>query len=192
MAEDTYVIELLRPMSADALQKAIRLRQGEREEEIAELEAKLAEQDELGQPQDPAWQKKLEALRNYNGKGDAEAILAGNTIKIAVHSVTRKEAFRRGKLQTQAREWLLGQLGVEKWGDVNTNELPEELAEHWVMMYQAADIIPALVPEECRGWKIPEKLEDWPGVKDYIFERALAETWALNPQFLVNRESGEV
>lgn len=192
MAEDTYVIELLRPMSADALQKAIRLRQGEREREIAELLAKLKEQDELGQPQDPAWQKRLEKLQNYNGTEDAEAILAANTIKIAVHSVTRKEAFRRVKLQGEAREWLLGKLGLEKWEDVNQDELPDEIAEHWLMMYQAADIVPALVPGECKGWDIPDRLEDWPGVKDFIFERALSETWALNPQFLVNRELGEV
>ena len=190
MDSDISVVELVRPMTSEYLQREVARRQSERGAEIEQLEAEIeamsAEDLEKSDLPD-----RLEVLRGINGTHDAQEILADHTVKIALRSVTRREAFQRGQLQVQAREWLLEQADVEKYEDIDMTQVDDTIGEVWMAMYQAADIIPALIPEQCKGWKVPKTLEGWADVKDYIFTKALAETWALNPQFTIMQQSGE-
>jgi len=187
---DISVVELVRPMTSEYLQREVARRQSERGAEIEQLEAEIAAMgaEDLEKSDLPA---RLEVLRGVNGTQDAQDILEANTVKIALRSVTRREAFQRGQLQVQAREWLLEQAGVERYEDIDMGVVDDAIGQVWMAMYQAADIIPALIPDKCKGWKVPRDLEGWADVKDYIFTKALAETWALNPQFTIMQQSGE-
>lgn len=190
MDSDISVVELVRPMTSDYLQSEIAKRQDGRRAEIEQLEAIVAAMsDEEMEESDVPTQ--LETLRSINGTQDAQEILAENTVKIALRSVTRREAFRRGQLQLQAREWLLDNAGVENYEDIDMTTVDDSIGSVWMAMYQAADIIPALVIEQCEGWDIPDDLEGWADVRDFIFTKALAECWALNPQFTLMTQSGE-
>jgi hypothetical protein len=174
-------------MTSVYLQKEIGRRQDGRRAEIEELEAEIAEAEAPGE----SVLEKLETLKSVNGTQDAEAILAANTIKIALRSITRREAFQRNQLQVQAREWLQDQTGAETYEDIVSKDVDDSIGSVWMAMYQAADIIPALVADQCEGWDVPDKLEDWADIPDHIFTSALAEAWALNPQFTLMQLEGE-
>lgn len=189
---DVDVIEIVRPMTQTALRGEIKRRRDERQAEVEQLEGQLETQRDLEQPPDPAWERRLEVLQSVNGTQDAEDILAENTIKIAVHSVTRREAYQRGNLMAAAREWLAAKMNVADYEDIDPAQISDEIGEPWTAMYQAADIVVALVPEQCSGWDIPEDQEDWADVPDWIFTKLLAATWAMNPQFTLASELGEV
>lgn len=191
---DVHITTLLRPMTSDELQAEAMKAQKARLDEIAELERVLAEKEAEGQDPDPDLQEKLEGLREYDIDKDLEGFMDKRKVKIALRSVTRQSAFRRARLQKEAKEWLMEQLGVSDWSEVNLEALDddEDVGEKWITMYQAADIIPALVVDECSGWDIPENLVDWADVKDFIFAKALADTWALNPQFVLGNGLGEL
>lgn len=188
---DVTVIELVRPMTTTYLQREVERRQAERRAETEELEAKIAAAE--GQDKKPAKRvtDRLRVLQSVNGTQDAKEILEANTIVIALRSVTRGQAFHRGQMQLEARQWLMDQAGVETYEEINMDNVGDSIGQVWMAMYQAADIVCALVTEECKGWEIPKHLEEWADVPDWIFTRALSETWALNPQFTMVDLSGE-
>lgn len=183
------VVELVRPMASDFLEQEVWRRQKERGEEIEALEARLEKDSEP----DPDWvEERLTTLRSVNGTQDAEELLADNTIKIALRSITRRQAMKRGQLQTDAKAWLTEQAGAKTYEDVNIHEVDDDIGETWMAMYQAADIMVAIVPEQCKGWDIPKSQEEWADAPDWIFVKALSESWALNPQFVLGAMSGEL
>lgn len=177
-------------MTSDYLQQEIAKRQSERGVEIETLEAAIAAMEEDDEPPGQDILEELEMLRSVNGTQDATDVLADNTIKIALRSITRREAFQRNQLQLKAREWLVESAGVEKYEDINMEELDDSIGEVWMAMYQAADIVPALSTDQCEGWDVPDTLEGWADVQDFIFVKVLAETWALNPQFTLAHQLG--
>lgn len=190
MSRDVEVVELVRPMSAGAFEREIAKRQRERQGEIDGLKEQIAgmDEDELERSDLPA---RLEALSSTNGTDVAKEIMADNTIKIALRSISRRQAYSRGNMQNEAKDWLVNAVGAEDFSAINIREVPEEVGEVWTAMYQAADIVPAIIPEKCDGWEIPSTLEGWADVPDWIFQRLLAETWALNPQMILGQLSGE-
>lgn len=190
MISDVSVVELVKPMTSDYLQKEIARRQSERREEIEDLEAEVAEARDNELEADEETLCRLDRLMSVNGTQDAKEVMADNTIKIALRSITRREAFQRSQLQLQAREWLIEQAGAEKYEDIDMEELDDAIGSVWMAMYQAADIIPALSVDKCEGWDVPKTLEGWADVNDFIFVKVLAETWALNPQFTLMHQLG--
>ncbi len=177
-------------MTSDYLQQEIAKRQSERGAEIETLEAAMEAMEENDEPPSQDILEELEMLRSVNGTQDATDVLANNTIKIALRSITRREAFQRNQLQVQARAWLVESADVEKYEDINMEELDDSIGEIWMAMYQAADITPALSVDQCEGWDVPDTLEGWADVQDFIFVKVLAETWALNPQFTLAHQLG--
>jgi len=177
-------------MASDYLQKEITRRQKERAAEIDEIEARMEAMDEAEKKASDL-PGRLEALRSVNGTQDAEEILADNTITIAVRSITRRQAFARGRLQGEAKDWLTEHSGAASYEEVDIKNLPDDVGEMWVTMYQGADLLVSLVPEKCKGWSVPSKLEDCLELEDWIFVRALQESWAMNPQFTLAALSGE-
>ena len=182
--DDISVVEVQRPVSAQALTREVERIQAERSEEIQALRDLLDGQEE----QDPALESRLEELQSINGTQDAERILAESTVKIALRSVTRRQSFRRANLIEDSRRWLADRLGVSV-DDLRGMDGSEMETEHGAMayiMFQAADIMVALVPERCEGWDVPRSQEEWCDVPDWLFTQALTETWALNPQFVIS------
>jgi hypothetical protein len=178
-------------MTSDYLQKEIAQRQSRRVAKIEDLELEIAAAKDDDSEVDEETVDRLDRLMSVNGTQDAEEVLAEHTIKIALHSISRREAFQRSQLQVQAREWLKEQSGAEKYEDINIKELDDSIGSVWMAMFQAADIIPALDVSKCEGWKVPTTLEGWADVNDFIYTKILAETWALNPQFtLMHQLSG--
>lgn len=180
--DDISVVKVIKPMSSTKMEAEIRKLQEERAAEIDSLAAQIEDipDEELEESDLPA---RLKVLQGVNGTQDAEEVMAANTIKIAVRSLSRGEAFQRSDIQREAKRWLADIMGVEEYDQIVIGEVDDHLKQQWMTMYQAADIIPALVPDACDGWDIPEDLEGWAELKDYIYTPALREAWAMNPQY---------
>lgn len=113
-------------------------------------------------------------------------------VKLAFASVTRIKGYDRGDAQEEAKEWMAAKIGkdMEDITNEDVRALPRELNRTFGAMWQAADIIAALVLEECeipkviQDWFPPEKLEDWADVRDWLFQPALQMAWQLNPHWI--------
>ena len=117
----------------------------------------------------------------------AEEIVQARSMRIALTSASRRQAYRRMAAQNAARDWFAKRIGVKSWleidGDV-LKGLDVDTHHEWLAVWSACDVIGALVPEACENWEPPERLEDWAELKDYIFQPLIRRTWELNPQWL--------
>lgn len=125
-----------------------------------------------------------EALEDADSPVTAgEKVKKNNTIRLALVPATRRQAYLRLDARNEAREWLQEQTGVEDADDLNFEDLSRELQIDWNIMFQAADIIGALVPDQCEDWTPPDSLNGWCDVSDLIFREALGAALQLNPQW---------
>lgn len=108
---------------------------------------------------------------------------AKETIEVTLCTASRRQATRRGDMRRAARQWLMVRVGAKTPDEIDWQGMDDETADLWMPMWQAADIMGAVVPGSCVNWVPPTDLEGWADVKDYIFSRLLSETWALNPHW---------
>jgi hypothetical protein len=173
-----HLVEIVIPMTSAELNRAVAAKQAELSDRILALET----QAKSG-PLAEAEEKELEDLRALGGPDIAQRVLSEKKAVIALRSVTRLQAVHRAQLRDDANKWLMEKMGLGKLEDIEQDAVPDDLGSQWQILFQAADIVSALAPDACAGWKVPETLADWVDVPDYIFTQALIETWALNPQF---------
>lgn len=113
----------------------------------------------------------------------AEKVQRRYTLSLAMVSATRRKSYDRGNARTAARDWLKSELGLEELDGDAFDNISEDHARTWASMWQASDIIGALVPEKCKRWSPPKLPQDWEDVPDYIFTPALEKAYELNPQW---------
>jgi len=182
--DDISVVDVFQPMTETALAAEIRRVQAERSKEIAALESEIdgMTEEERSESDIPG---RLAALRAITGAQDAEKIMSKHVIKVALRSVSRRQAFRRSAMIADARKWFYEKTGIDpnEVGLEDRPEVPDEIGQDMVGLIQAADIMAAIVPEKCEGWDVPKSQEEWLDAPDWLFTRVIAETYALNPQF---------
>lgn len=126
-----------------------------------------------------------------DGEAEAEDVARETVIRLAFVTASRVKAYDRGDQQEFTQVWLAEQAGVEDAQDVDVTALPTQTFRTFSALWQAADILGALVPEECEGWQPPEDPADWAEVEDYIFQPALIKAWELNPQWRIQAGVGD-
>jgi len=117
-------------------------------------------------------------------------------IKLAMVSASRVKAYDRQDARVDLRRWLMRTMGRdpdaeevdEEVANTELKDLPEDVGRQWMCMFQACDIVGALVPDQCVNWEAPEELEGWLDVEDYIFSPALERAWRLNPHWRLENQ----
>ena len=114
---------------------------------------------------------------------------SSNEPLVVLEEATRAGNARRMRALGAARRWKLARLydlmredGHEdpKPEDADDYELLPEDAESYDILIQASAIIGSIVPGECENFDVPENIEDWLEVPDWIFDPLLENAVLLN------------
>jgi hypothetical protein len=111
-------------------------------------------------------------------------------IKVPMVSASRVKAYERQDARVELRRWSLTQMGRDPDDDSSDDEpgpnlidLPETMQREWLCLFQATDIVGAIVDDKCVNWTPPTDLAGWLDVEDYIFSPLLDKAWSLNPHW---------